>query len=87
MFVEFAFFDAVFNFFGCLCFYKGFFAGCNVAIPNPKSTEVVTFSNAGKVWFIMFGRLLFSKYNLKWTKAVVIYQWFFALIPYVNAVS
>ena len=34
-------------------------AECGVAICNSISAEIVTFSNAGKVPFIMFGRLLF----------------------------
>ena len=43
-----------------------------MAICNAKSVEFVTFSNAGKVSFIMFGSLLFFSNNLWCSKTVTV---------------
>ena len=59
-----------------------------MAICNAKSAEVVTFSNAGKVSFIMFDRLLFFPNTIyDGLKSLWFINEFFALIVYGSAVS
>ena len=59
MFVEFTFLRQFYVFSGIFAFIKDSPAECNVAIRYVKPAEVFTFSNAGKVLLIIFGRLLF----------------------------